>query len=128
MRNFLIHSLTIILLSMPLAANAGVTIGEPAPNIVATDTNGNEFNLSDHKGSIVVLEWTNHSCPFVVKHYDSNNMQSVQKSAQEDGVKWVSIVSSAPGRQGHVSAEEANTITQNNGTSFSAPVSTNWFL
>ena len=75
------------------------------------DTNGNPFKLSDHKGEIVVLEWTNHLCPYVQKHYDSGNMQKTQETVLGMGdVKWVTIVSSAENRQGHVTPEEANKI------------------
>ena len=84
-----------------------VEIGKPAPNFKATDIHGNEFNLEDQKGKIVVLEWTNHQCPFVVKHYSTQNMQNTQKKATDNGVVWVSIVSSAPGKQGYVTPEEA---------------------
>lgn len=85
-------------------------VGEAAPDFEGTTITGESFKLSDHKGDIVVLEWTNHKCPFVVKHYGSNNMQNLQKMAAEKGVKWVSIVSSAPGKQGHLSAEEAQAV------------------
>ena len=86
---------------------AAVEIGAPAPEFSATDIHGNDFNLADQKGKTVVLEWTNHECPFVVKHYSTNNMQQTQKTATDNGVVWVSIVSSAPGRQGNMSAEDA---------------------
>lgn len=88
-------------------AMAMTEIGQPAPDFETTDASGNAFKLSDHKGKIVVLEWTNHQCPFVVKHYSTGNMQSVQNQVRDQGVEWVSIVSSAPGRQGHTSAKEA---------------------
>lgn len=99
--------------SMP--AIAAPEIGKPAPSIQATDVNGNEFNLADHKGKMVVLEWSNHQCPYVLKHYDSGNMQSLQKSAKADGIEWVTILSSAPGRQGHVTNEEALKIAADRG-------------
>lgn len=92
-------------LAMP--AMAAPIVGEVAPDISATDVHGKAFKLSDHKGKIVVLEWSNHLCPFVVKHYDSGNMQAIQKAARADGVEWVKVISSAPGRQGHVSDAEA---------------------
>ena len=57
-------------ISIPVQAS--VEVGKPAPNFTATDIHGNEFNLEDHKGKLVVLEWTNHNCPFVVKHYSTN--------------------------------------------------------
>lgn len=110
-----------VILFAAMPVKAAVEIGKPAPEIEATDTNGNPFKLSDHKGKIVVLEWTNNECPFVMKHYGSGNMQATQKAAAEMGdVDWVSIVSSAPGRQGHVSAEEANKIATEAGATITA--------
>jgi ABC-type Fe3+-hydroxamate transport system substrate-binding protein len=91
-------------------AKAAPEIGKPAPEITATDIKGNPFKLSDHKGKIVVLEWTNHECPFVVKHYGSGNMQKAQETAKAEGVEWVTIVSSAKGKQGNTTAEEAQKI------------------
>lgn len=92
-------------------ASANPKIGEPAPEFSAVDTNGKAVNLKDLKGKTVVLEWTNHQCPFVRKHYGSGNMQAIQKAAVADGVVWISVVSSAPGRQGHVDAAKANALT-----------------
>ncbi|PCJ97866.1 MAG: thioredoxin family protein [Zetaproteobacteria bacterium] len=90
-----------------LPVHASVEIGKIAPTFTATDIHGNTFSLEDHKGKIIVLEWTNHLCPFVKKHYVTNNMQNTQKIATDNGVIWVSIVSSAEGNLGHVSPEEA---------------------
>ena len=95
-------------------------IGETAPDFEATTITGEAFKLSDHKGEIVVLEWTNHKCPFVVKHYSTGNMQAAQKTAAEQGVTWVSIVSSAPGKQGHTDAAEAAAIVTEKGATISA--------
>ncbi|MAI61685.1 MAG: thioredoxin family protein [Micavibrio sp. TMED27] len=105
-----------------IPASAEVSVGSMAPEIEAVDVmSGEAFKLSDHKGKVVVLEWTNHGCPFVVKHYGSGNMQKVQKEAlAQDNVEWVTIVSSAPGRQGHVTAEEAKAIVEKEGASVSA--------
>jgi len=86
---------------------ASAEVGQPAPEFTLKDCSGKEHSLSDFKGKTVVLEWINHGCPFVVKHYSSNNMQQLQKAATEDGVVWLSICSSAPGKQGHMSAEDA---------------------
>jgi peroxiredoxin len=72
------------------------------------DTYGKQHKLSDLRGKFVVLEWLNHGCPFVKKQYESKNMQNMQKQHTERGVVWLSIVSSAPGKQGHSSPEEAN--------------------
>tara|TARA_Y100001001_G_C8011135_1_gene309719 strand:- start:2326 stop:2943 length:618 start_codon:yes stop_codon:yes gene_type:complete len=93
-------------------ANASVETGAKAPEFTATDSNGASHSLSDFAGKTVVLEWTNNQCPYVVKHYETGNMQKLQKHATEDGVVWLTVISSAPGKQGHVSAEEANTLTE----------------
>ncbi len=92
------------------AAVSGPEIGKPAPDFTATDSNGVSHKLSDFKGKNVVLEWTNHECPFVVKHYESGNMQALQKEATDGGAVWLSIVSSAEGKQGHTTPEAANEV------------------
>lgn len=79
-----------------------------APDFDVKDTNNKPVKLSDFKGKVIVLEWTNAECPFVRKHYDTNNMQDLQKKYTDQGVIWVSIISSAPGKQGHKTAGEAN--------------------
>lgn len=94
---------------------AAPQVGEPAPEFTAKDVDGNEVSLSDLKGKKVVLEWTNHQCPFVMKHYETGNMQATQKAAAEKGVVWISIVSSGEGKQGYVSAEEAKAIVKEEG-------------
>jgi len=117
MRQLILTSCTAFALIMPaITSNAAAPeVGAPAPDFTATDIKGNPFKLSDHKGDIVVLEWTNAECPFVVKHYESGNMQKVQKETNAKGVKWVSINSSAEGRQGHVNNEEAAKILTDKG-------------
>ncbi|MGH1456164.1 MAG: thioredoxin family protein [Alphaproteobacteria bacterium] len=102
--------MSLALVHVSPAVRAAAEIGEMAPAFTATDINGDEFSLEDQKGKIVVLEWTNHLCPFVKKHYSSGNMQTLQKSATDNGVVWVSIVSSAPEKQGSMSAEEAQAL------------------
>lgn len=82
-------------------------VGQAAPDFTATDVNGNEVKLSSLKGKVVVLEWFNPECPFVVKHYNSQNMQKTQKAATDKGVVWLSINSSALGLQGNMKPEEA---------------------
>ena len=89
------------------------TVGEPAPAFTLTDSHGKAHSLSDFRGKTVVLEWTNAECPFVKKHYDSGNMQKQQAAAVADGVIWLTINSGAPGKQGHVSGEQANVIQTN---------------
>lgn len=105
-----------------MSAKAAPEIGVTAPDFEATDIDGNAFKLSDHKGKIVVLEWTNHECPFVKKHYESGNMQKVQKAVAEQGVEWVTIVSSAQGRQGNVSDEEAKKIVEDAGATITTKI------
>ena len=107
---------------MTFAAQAGVTINQPAPDFSGIDSNGNTQSLSQYQGKTVVLEWTNHDCPYVRKHYQSNNMQSLQKEATSAGIVWLSIISSAPGKQGHVSAREANNLTEKRNASPSAVI------
>lgn len=94
-------------------AQAELKVGDPAPNFEATDTEGKKHNLSDLKGKIVVLEWTNHKCPFVIKHYTRNNMPQLQEKYTGKGIVWLSIVSSAPGKEGHINSTEANEIRKN---------------
>jgi len=87
------------------------TTGKPAPAFQAKDVNGKTVSLADFRGKTVVLEWTNHECPFVKKHYTSGNMQALQKQAGADGIVWLTLLSSAPGEQGHVSAAQAKQLT-----------------
>jgi peroxiredoxin len=87
-----------------------VTTSKKAPKFTAVDSYGKTHKLSDYEGKIVVLEWKNHLCPFVQKHYSSGNMQATQETLTKKGVIWLSIISSAKGKQGHVSAEECNEI------------------
>jgi len=97
------------------AADSSARINAPAPDFAATDSYGKTRKLSEQKGKIVVLEWTNNGCPFVGKHYGSGNMQSLQKRYTAQGVVWLTVVSSAPGTQGYVTAAEANRDTERRG-------------
>jgi peroxiredoxin len=100
-------------LALPLAtgANAAAKAGEMAPDFTVTDSNGNPITLSSLKGKTVVLEWTNHDCPYVGKHYRSGNMQALQTEASGQGVVWLSVISSRRGQQGYVDGLEANKLT-----------------
>jgi peroxiredoxin len=91
-------------------ALAEVQIGKPAPNFKANDVNGQVVSLSDFRGKTVVLEWNNPECPFVRKHYSSGNMQKTQAAAKKEGVVWLTINSSAPGKQGHVDGVKAKSM------------------
>jgi len=83
--------------------------GAPAPAFSAPDINGRTIGLADYAGKIVILEWTNDGCPFVGKHYDSGNMQALQRKYTGEGDVWLTIASSAPGEQGYVTPAEAKT-------------------
>jgi peroxiredoxin len=87
-------------------------VGEQAPDFSVVDAYGNMHSLSDYEGQYLILEWLNHDCPFVRKHYDGNNMQELQEKYTEKGVVWLSVISSAPGTQGYLEPEEARSITQ----------------
>lgn len=122
----MIKRLTYMMLSLafiPLAlgwvtypVQASVEVGTTAPDFTATNIiDGTTFKLSEQKGKIVVVEWTNPECPFVVKHYGSNNMQKLQQAAKDKGVIWVSVNSSAPEKQGNLTAEAAQAIVKEKG-------------
>jgi peroxiredoxin len=90
--------------------------GEAAPEFTLMDSNGNEHSLSDFSGQVVVLEWLNHECPFVRKFYNAGEMQRMQEMYTEDGVVWLSVISSAPGKQGHMSPDEINAAVEEHGS------------
>ena len=87
-------------------------IGQPAPDFSATDSDGKVHRLTDFRGKTVVLEWTNSDCPYTRKHYSSGNMQNLQELARQRGVIWLSVISSAPGKQGYVSGPEADALSR----------------
>jgi peroxiredoxin len=87
---------------------AAAKVGDPAPEFTATASNGKTVRLADYRGKFVVLEWHNNGCPYVGKHYNSGNMQRLQKQWTSQGVVWFTILSSAPGKQGFVTASEEN--------------------
>ena len=100
----------------PVAAvAAGPDLGKPAPPFTAVDSNGKTWSLADLKGKVVVIETTNHDCPYVRKHYNSQNMQTQQREAAAKGVVWLSSASSAAGEEGHVTAPQANELTKSRG-------------
>ncbi len=103
---------TVFLLFQITVGHSAIKTGETAPEFTLIDTYEAEHSLSNYKGKFVVLEWLNHDCPFVRKHYGNGNMQSLQKTYTEKEVIWLSISSSAHGNQGHYHPEEANQLTQ----------------
>jgi peroxiredoxin len=107
--------LTCLLGTASMTAGAAPQIGQPAPDFTGTDSKGHPVRLSQYRGKTVVLEWTNADCPFTRKHYTSGNMQSVQALAQKNGVVWLTVISSAPGKQGYVNGPAADALTQSRG-------------
>ena len=87
-------------------------VNEQAPLFSAVNSYGEKINLTDFQDQPIILEWSNHECPYVARHYVENNMQSIQKMAQDVGFIWLTIISSTPGEQGHVSPSLANELTK----------------
>lgn len=108
-------------LILPALAHAAATVDAPAPAFSATTADGRTVSLADYKGKTVVLEWTNHDCPYVKKHYGSGNMQNQQKAATAQGVVWLQVISSAPGQQGFVDGAGAQKLNADRGA---APTAT----
>lgn len=121
MKTFILTILTGLFLTGQVMATP--VIGQAAPDFTAKDTKGNTVRLTDYKGKTVILEWYNHGCPYVRKHYDSGNMQSVQKDATADpDTVWLTIVSSAKGKQGYMTPDEANQRMADEGSAASAMI------
>ena len=115
MRRFLNLSMLIMMSSSLMSAEIilqNPNVDEQAPSFSGINSYGKQINLSDFLGQPVILEWTNHECPYVAKHYSESNMQDVQKRAQDEGFIWLSIISSTPGDQGHVDKATANALTK----------------
>ena len=77
-------------------------VGAPAPTFTSIDSRGQTQSLTQYKGKYVVLEWHNQGCPYTRKHYNSGNMQNLQKEWTAKGVVWFTVISSAPGKEGYV--------------------------
>lgn len=108
MKTKLLTALCTLAASTALFAADSPAVGAAAPDFSLTDSKGKTQSVSQHKGKYVVLEWFNPDCPFVKKHYGSGNMQKLQEEFTGKGVVWLSIDSSAPGKEGHLTAEQAN--------------------
>lgn len=91
-------------------APKAAAVGQPAPDFTLPDLDGNEVRLADHKGKVVVLEWFNPECPFVVASHTKGSLKGAADKAQQDGVVWLAINSNKPGSQG--SAVETNRETK----------------
>jgi peroxiredoxin len=99
-----------LLIGLVSQAQAAAIVGKAAPSFELKDVDGKTVQLQSYRGKYVVLEWTNFQCPFVGKHYGSGNMQALQKKYTEKGVVWLSICSSAPGKQGYMTGSEAKEL------------------
>src|SRR3954467_8885143 len=109
MKTKLLAALLCLTASVALFAADSPAVGTNAPDFSVTDSKGRTHSVSQYKGKYVVLEWFNPDCPFVKKHYGSGNMQKLQEEFTAKGVVWLSIDSSAPGLEGYLTAEQANT-------------------
>src|SRR5258708_11390979 len=96
---------------LPRDGLAARGVGVAAPDFELPDQDGVRRKLSGYRGKIVVLEWTNHDCPYVRKHYNSANMRALQRDAGGRGIVWLTIASSPQGYQGYVTGAEAKQLT-----------------
>lgn len=101
-------ALIVMALCAGLSETWAAKVGEAAPEFTAKASNGKTIRLADYRGKYVVLEWHNNGCPYVGKHYKSGNMQRLQREWADRGVIWFTVLSSAPGKQGYVTASEEN--------------------
>lgn len=108
MRSLRRSILRIIVLAALAVSAFAVKIGDPAPGFTAVDSNGKQQSLANYKGKFVVLEWHNQGCPYTRKHYESGNMQRLQREWTAKGVIWLTVISSAPGTQGFVTPTQEN--------------------
>ena len=113
--NYLLLLLGTLMLTPPTFA--AVEPGQQAPDFTLNDSKGQPRKLSEFRGKVVVLEWLNHDCPFVKKHYSGGNMQKLQKEYTAKDVIWLSIISSAPGKQGHRTGPQADADTKDKNAS-----------
>lgn len=123
MRKITLSIVTLALLSFAPAwaeEEAPAKAGSPAPAFTATDIEGKSHELAQYKGKLVVLEWLNHGCPFVKKHYGAGNMQKLQEKWTGKDVVWLSVISSSPGSQGHGTPAEHKAQAAEKGSKASA--------
>jgi len=102
------------------AQDQALQIGATTPDFTLPDTYGNDHDIRQYLGQYVVLEWLNYGCPSVKKHYNAGNMQMLQEKYTGEGVVWLAIVSSAPGRQGYYEPDAMNEVSAEQGSKASA--------
>ncbi len=122
MKSLLGHLLWISSILLSPIALANAIPGDPAPAFRANDAAGQAHTLTDYIGDWVVLEWFHPGCEAVEHHYDSGNLPNLQKSYREEGVKWLTIISSAPGPDNVIEAEEALALKDEHDLEASAPI------
>lgn len=121
MRMFAVYALAFLMMPLAFAAESG----KPAPDFTGKTSDGKTVKLSQYKGkNVVVLEWLNYGCPFVKKHYDSKNMQELQAkyTAKGQDVIWLSVISSAPGKQGYSTPKQAEADRKKMGSAATAVI------
>src|ERR1017187_8843720 len=111
----LLPTLGLLVLSVGLAL-AAVGVGKAVPDFTGKGSDDKVYKLADYQGKFVVLQWYNRDCPFIHKHYDSGNMPKLQDTYGKKGVVWFEIISSAPGAEVYLTAEEAQTNRTKSGT------------
>lgn len=110
----------LIYIAFGVPASFGAKVGDPAPLFEGIDAQGKTISLTEFKGKFVVLEWHNPKCPYVVAQYEARQMQNTQKTWTDKGVIWLSINSSAVGKEGHVDGKSALAYVKRHGATPSA--------
>ncbi|KUJ81505.1 thioredoxin family protein [Microbulbifer flavimaris] len=110
-----------LLIAAPMVAFAAAVPGEKAPAFSEVDAAGKTHSLDDYAGKWLVIEWFNKDCPYVKKHYGSGNMQSLQEKYTGEGIEWLTVISSAKGKQGYLEPAEAMDVAKNHNLNASAP-------
>ncbi|MEI6738463.1 MAG: redoxin domain-containing protein [Pseudomonadota bacterium] len=106
MKNNLIAALAVFNASLFACSLFAATVGKAAPDFNLVDINGRIVRLTDFNGKHVVLEWHNPACPFVMKHYDSNNMQRLQNRYDAKDTVWLTINSTNPTHQDFMTTDK----------------------
>ncbi|WP_239692477.1 thioredoxin family protein [Microbulbifer mangrovi] len=109
------------LFALPALAMAVAVPGEKAPDFTEVDAAGETRSLEDYKGEWLVLEWFNKDCPYVRKHYGSGNMQALQKKYTDADINWLTVISSAKGKQGYLEPAQAQEVAASHKLNASAP-------
>lgn len=106
--------------ALTIATASAIEPGDEAPAFTLKSTKGEDVSLADHKGKLVVLEWINYDCPFVKRHYKSGNMPGLQEKYTSKDVVWLSINSSAEGKQGYLAAAKLGERSEKEGNEATA--------